>query len=203
VLGFSNQQEPYGFSVPHVADLDRDGDYDMVLGTNSGRVLIYKNVYANKDSLAKLVDSNYVDYSKDDAKPYVKRFGRRTTVAVASLTNDTLPDLMVGNIAGGLVFLGSYVPLIDGINEVYTNNNAISLYPNPAQNEVHIKFNQAVNSNAQYAIFDVMGKKIMEGEFDKFQTNTSITTSLLANGLYFVQLTTNTWQATQRLLINK
>jgi hypothetical protein len=110
---------------------------------------------------------------------------------------------MVGNIAGGLVFLGSYVPLIDGINEVYTNNNAISLYPNPAQNEVHIKFNQAVNSNAQYAIFDVMGKKIMEGEFDKFQTNTSITTSLLANGLYFVQLTTNTWQATQRLLINK
>lgn len=203
VLGFSNQQEPYGFSAPHVADLDRDGDYDMVLGTNSGRVLVYKNVYANKDSLAKLVDSNYVDYSKDDAKPYVKRFGRRTTVAVASLTNDTLPDLMVGNIAGGLVFLGSYVPVIDGINEVYTNNNAISLYPNPAQNEVHIKFNQAVNSNAQYAIFDVMGKKIMEGEFDKFQTNTSITTSLLSNGLYFVQLTTNTWQATQRLLINK
>jgi hypothetical protein len=48
-----------------------------------------------------------------------------------------------------------------------------------------------------------MGKKIMEGEFDKYQTNTSINTSLLDNGLYFVQLTTNNWQATQRLLIKK
>jgi hypothetical protein len=76
------------------------------------------------------------------------------------------------------------------------------LYPNPAENKVSFILNRTLLSDINYMIYDVSGKKIMEGTLDKNQTNTSINVDVLTPGLYLVQLTTNQWQSTQRLMIS-
>jgi hypothetical protein len=76
------------------------------------------------------------------------------------------------------------------------------LYPNPAKSSVSLMLNRTSLSDINYLIYDISGKKIMEGTLDKNQTNTSINLGVLNPGLYLVQLTTNQWQSTQRLMIS-
>ncbi len=192
-----------GYSAPHIFDADNDGVYDMLLGTNYGKVRLYKGVYANKDSTAMEVENPYIDYNLDASAGYNKKFGVRSTPTTAFLNGDSLPDIVIGSISGGLTFMGSNVSKVNGLDDKFIDNNAFMLYPNPADKVVNLMFNRAVQSGLQYSVFDVAGKKVMEGRFDQNQTNTSIKVDELNNGLYLIQLTTNQWQSTQRLLINK
>jgi hypothetical protein len=192
-----------GFSAPHIFDADNDGVYDLLLGSNYGKVRLYKGIYANKDSIAIEIENPYVDYSLDANAGYNKKFGLRSTVATAFLNGDSLPDIVIGSISGGLTFLGSSVSPVNSVENLFIDNNAFLLYPNPTDKVVNFMFNRLVKSPIQYAIFDLTGKKIKEGKLEQNQTNTSIQVDDLSNGLYLIQLTTNQWQSTQRLLINK
>lgn len=199
-VGVVDQPELQGFSAPCVGDLNRDGIYEVLVGSNSGKVWLYTGLYAHKDSVAKLVDAPYADNGKEQNAGYYKRFGTRSTVAIAQLNEDTLPDLMIGNISGGLVFMGSDASIYSGIGERALETTAITLYPNPANDEVTIQLSGPV-AGATYALYDLTGKKIMEGKFERNQTSTSITLTALKDGLYLVQLSSEGWHQTRKLLI--
>ncbi len=62
--------------------------------------------------------------------------------------------------------------------------NAITVYPNPANNYIKINYPLTVKIN-RTAIYDVNGKEIISGESDK---NTIIDVSSLSSGLYFIQI---------------
>ena len=202
-VGISSMLDLVGYSAPHIYDADNDGVYDMLLGSNYGKVKLYSGVYANKDSVAKEVVNPYIDYSMEANLGYNKKFGMRSTPTTAFLNGDSLPDIMIGSISGGLTFLGSSVSPINSIDERFIDNNAFVLYPNPTDKVVNLMFSRAVKSEVHYAIFDMSGKKIMAGILDQNQTNTNIQVDELNSGLYLIQLTTNQWQSTQRLIINK
>jgi hypothetical protein len=202
-IGVTPMLDLFGFSAPHIFDADNDGVYDMLLGSNYGRVTLYKGFYAHKDSIARVVENPYIDYSLDANAGYSKKFGMRSSPSTAFLNGDSLPDIMIGSISGGLTFLGSSVSLTSNVDEKFIDNNAFILYPNPANSVVNLTFNRIIKSEVNYAVYDMAGKKIMEGNFDPNQTNTSIQVNQLNNGLYLIQLTTNQWQSTQRLMINK
>ena len=204
VLGFSPQVEQNGFSAPHVVDLDNDGVWDLVTGSSSGQVMVYKHVYAHADSVAIRISNPFNDFSQENDSSYNKRFGNRTTVTSAWLNNDSLPDLVVGSISGGLVYLESKKEdLVNGIAEQFINNKAITLFPNPAANSFTVQFNELLTTDATLTVFDVTGRKVMEEHVARTTTQPTIQTSELVNGLYFVRLTTANWQATQRLVIQK
>ena len=201
-LGSPQMLELVGYSAPHITDLNNDGIYEMLLGSNNGRVDLYTHIYANKDSVAKKQNNVYVDFSLDANAGYNKKFGMRTTAATAYLNGDSLQDIIIGNVSGGLVFMGSGVSPVNSNNELFLDNNAFVLYPNPAKSSVSLMLNRTSLSDINYLIYDISGKKIMEGTLDKNQTNTSINLGVLNPGLYLVQLTTNQWQSTQRLMIS-
>lgn len=192
-----------GYSAPHIFDANGDGVYDMLMGSNYGKVKIYSNIHAHKDSIAKEVPNPYVDFSLDANAGYNKKFGLRSTAATAFLNGDTLPDIIIGSISGGLVFFGSAVQPVNSVEETFTDNNAFIIYPNPAESMVNLRLNRTALSDINYVVYDISGKKIMEGKLDKNQIDASINVSALNTGLYLVQLTTNQWQSTQRLMINR
>lgn len=202
-VGISSMLDLVGYSAPHIFDADNDGVYDMLLGSNYGKVRLYKNIYANKDSLATEVSNSFVDFGLDANAGYTKKFGMRSVPTTAFLNGDSLPDIMIGSISGGLTFFGSSVSPINSVDERFIDNNAFVLYPNPTDKVVNLMFNRAVKSEVQYSIFDMSGKKIMAGKLDQNQSNITIQVDELNNGLYLIQLTTNQWQSTQRLMINK
>jgi hypothetical protein len=199
-LGREPKKVEEGYSAPHIADLNNDGKYEMILGSATGRVYIYTNIYAHPDSVALMADSVFID----DITPYNKRFGNRTTVASAYLNGDDQPDLVLGNISGGLVFLGKESIPVSGLkNYAEAGNPVITLFPNPAMNTVHVELNHITNTPLQYSLFDVTGREIQNGVINPNKGDAQINVSDLNNGLYFIQFESNDWCSTQRLIIGR
>lgn len=65
----------------------------------------------------------------------------------------------------------------------YDKNNAFILYPNPAQNSLHIKSTLVSLENTSIDIISSIGQTVFSSELEN---NTSIDISSLPNGIYFV-----------------
>jgi hypothetical protein len=70
------------------------------------------------------------------------------------------------------------------IEEKSSNNNSISIYPNPTQNQLFI--HTAYNFSLRYNIFNLTGAKLIS---DQIQPNQLINVNQLSQGMYILQLT--------------
>ncbi len=75
---------------------------------------------------------------------------------------------------------------------VELNTSLISIYPNPANELIHIKMDASLISDATIELYDAIGKRVI---FEKVNTeNTSIVINSLANGIYLVRMISGTKQ---------
>ena len=85
-----------------------------------------------------------------------------------------------------------------GVEELERPLEAVSLYPNPASNELCVSVSDEVEI-VKTCIFDLMGRKIYQNAFTK-----EIPVSDLQDGLYVISLTTAQGQViTQKIVIRK
>ena len=70
----------------------------------------------------------------------------------------------------------------------------LSIYPNPAQDILHIKLKQGVAVN-QVNIYNIQGQHVLSTK------NLTIDTSRLMSGLYFVEVTTNQGNTTKKFVV--
>lgn len=89
---------------------------------------------------------------------------------------------------------GTYV----GIDDVEASIS-VSAYPNPASEEVYVSSESNIRS---YMMVDAMGRQVMVGQNVNAQT-LKLDVSGLAQGVYFVTVTTENGVATQRLSVVK
>ena len=73
-----------------------------------------------------------------------------------------------------------------GTNEI--NNSQISLFPNPTQSSINIKFSEDINS-VGIEVFDILGEKI----FEQLYVNQKMVNLELGEhtGLFFIRLKTD------------
>jgi hypothetical protein len=192
-----------GYAAPHIVDLDGNGIWEMILGSSTGKVYIYTDVYAHKDSVARLIDKPFFDLGTEDNTGYNKRFGGRTTVATAYLDGDNKPDIVLGNISGGLVFLGTDGPSVGLREAAGDDKNALIVFPNPTTDVVNIQLKRTSSSPLLYSLFDLTGREILKGTIDPNKGNTQINIPHLNNGLYFIRFESSEWYSTQKLMIGK
>ncbi|MDC0570865.1 T9SS type A sorting domain-containing protein [Flavobacteriaceae bacterium] len=74
--------------------------------------------------------------------------------------------------------------------------NTVKMFPNPAKDTVQFSVNS--NENLDIEIFDMLGKSVLRVNDVQNEVNISD----LNSGLYFVQMTLGTQQATKKLIIN-
>ena len=122
--------------------------------------------------------------------------------AAGSLISDgTYTVTITGEDASGNVGTCSFELTVESVLGVESNelNNAISIYPNPAQDRVTI----SNSSNMQLetaVIFDLNGKMVNQIDLSTMQGEQVINISDLASGVYVVQLTSDTSSAIKRLI---
>src|SRR5690606_8659463 len=61
----------------------------------------------------------------------------------------------------------------------------VNIYPNPANNTLHIEFSEEV-SQGSFVIYSLMGSKVKEGQLNASVNTTDI--SRLSEGLYIIQI---------------
>lgn len=80
---------------PELVDLDGDGDYDFVYGTDEGNVMYYENV-GTPESFTFIRRTNYFKI--------IQTPGGRSTVSFGDFNKDGLQDFISGNVYGDLIF---------------------------------------------------------------------------------------------------
>ncbi len=160
-------------------DLDKKRDYQWFLGYEYFEI-----------------DGNLMDFNKKTATitPTYKEFGD---------TDWTLVNICP--LAGGesvykaraiLSYLNGYATEFDDatlcgkgneiLNKSIKNTTDIKVFPNPAKDQIFIKY--TINQDAQFEIWDILGKKITNGKLKKDSNLHAIETASFPNGSYFIKI---------------
>ncbi len=84
------------------------------------------------------------------------------------------------------------------INQISNLSNGFSLYPNPANNRLYIKFNNLNNKAYYINVVNTVGKTVLM--LPKPELHNGIDISGLSSGVYFIQLTD---EKTKQVIIQK
>ncbi len=84
------------------------------------------------------------------------------------------------------------------VNEINTNN--ISVFPNPATNNLNINFTE-LTADVNISAFNITGQAVYTGNFEN-QKQIKINTSDFKNGLYFFRINTGNKRFLKRIIIS-
>ncbi len=114
-----------------------------------------------------------------------------------SITNAKKTDKLgvKSNLNGGSAFV--YAGIV-GITEQNIFDQSLGFYPNPASDKLIVT--STSKNNVTYTIFDIVGRKINEGEFNN---STTLNISELNAGTYIVQLHSGPLTTYKKLVIEK
>lgn len=208
-MGYTDSSKT-GYATPFVYDLDNDGNYEMMVGSESGYLYLYTNVTANAgakfNTYKYLFDQDAYRFGTDSMKQfdYNLNFGARTAPCITDMDGDGKPDVFMGNIRGGLNFFSSKKEHQLSTGETLSQQvPKIMLYPNPAQQFVNIT-SENMNEDIKIEIFNEVGKLIDTGVMSKYHSVKTISTADYGSGLYFIVFKGDAgYSEAKRLLIIK
>ncbi|MDN5216512.1 T9SS type A sorting domain-containing protein [Fulvivirgaceae bacterium BMA12] len=178
-------------------DLNGDNRLELIITNGSGKINIYEDFLNNIDNPSAPFESVVVNKLKEST--VASRFGRQSWTGFADLNNDRLPEMIVGNVQGGVqLLLNKSQKKTDGDNG---SNLTLVVYPNPVTDEKTLKIES--NQPAELTLFNVLGQKI--SDLGAVNTNQilPVDISTLPNGLYLLMAKNTSGKNTERLLIQK
>ncbi len=169
-----------GYTVPQVVDFDKDGKYDLIVGTYNGELLFYSNLESNLANPLSPVENVYYN-PRTNAFGDVN-YGRRSAPALADLNNDSLQELVFGLYRGGLIFLKNESDPNLGV-KTDLNEFDVTIYPNPTEGLFNVLV-QLPMQNGEVIVMDALGRKVAKSKLDGL--NTAIDVGSLTRGMYIV-----------------
>jgi hypothetical protein len=181
----------FGYSVPQF--FKYNNVTFLVCGSEQGDIFLYKNIDNN---LSGTFTPDYSLVETYSNVPYRIDEGIRCGVAISDLNGDQLPELIVGNWAGGLTFFSGSAPIPVGISDA---ESQIKVYPNPATDQITIEL--GAYNEATIQLFSITGQLITSIECDNHIY--SINCSFISNGVYFLKIQTNKGKFTKKICVSK
>lgn len=111
-------------------------------------------------------------------------------------------DSKSGSITTRIDGIEVYNSDINALNDIELKENEITVYPNPVQNQLNIKFLNNNWSNLDLTLYDISGKILIHKTVDSINTfDNRLDVSLLKNGLYFLKITSDRKTITKKINI--
>lgn len=169
----------FGYSVPCFY---RDAQRGTVLfcGGELGEVSYYKDIDGNLDGLFTKAEVRMPETVGGVAMPFKE--GRRVAAALADLTGDGRPELVLGNWAGGVAFFAGAEPPVHTSMPSYAQSR-LRVWPNPVRDVVRVEGEGPLQF---VAVYDLYGRVIMQvtGLADRLA---EVNVSALPSGVYFLR----------------
>ncbi|HEX5003404.1 MAG TPA: T9SS type A sorting domain-containing protein [Bacteroidia bacterium] len=137
----------YGYSYPCL--VDSGGVSQLLVGSISGYIYQYINIDGNLTGNFNLADSMYYGIYEPE----------RITLDVADINGDGNPDILTGNASGGVTL---YNYGFTGIASPAAQSPAFTLYPNPSDGYLILKFKQTPATEQHIKVTDIMGRIVKE-----------------------------------------
>ena len=160
-----------GFSNPTL--YDSSGVYQLFVGSFSGNIYQFTNIDNNLNGQFTVINSTSSNIWD----------GGKSALALADINNDNNPDMIVGNLSGGISFFSSDTLLTDTtITNVsnQTKNIDFTIYPNPAETNFTIKSSET----GTVTIKNLLGNTIYNKK--KTEDILKINISQFSKGIYVV-----------------
>ncbi len=169
-----------GYSTPRF--YQQNGSTRLLVGSEQGKLFYFRNIDGNldgpfieEDSLSFIVGDQGLGSLK----------GIRTAAAIAELTGDSEPELIIGNYAGGLHFFkGTDQPPVSGLED-----EEVSVlpdpFPNPVMDRLHLDVDLAAG-DLPVTVYDVYGRPVLTGRLA--QHTPALDVRSLPSGLYMYRI---------------
>lgn len=162
---------------------DNNGSYELIVGSESGYIYHYTNIDGNLSGTFTLTDTAYEHIYEPT----------RATPARYDIDGDLIPDIVVGNFAGGLKLYTHNG--LQGVEE-NTSENLVAVYPNPVADKMMLSCPAAFN-NATMMIAGIDGRLYIKKELGGSH---EINTQHLLPGIYILQLVADNQTITTKFI---
>ncbi|MCB9246213.1 MAG: T9SS type A sorting domain-containing protein [Flavobacteriales bacterium] len=173
---------PFGFSAPFLADLDNNGNPELICGGASGYLNVYSNIRNNLNG--KFNEFRYSQY--DPARKLCYRYdaGADAHPAVADLNGDGRQDIIISNNRGGINFMLHVGDACTaGTGDDFTGPvNEFKVYPNPTS--TILKLHSSFFGSRSYRVYSITGQQVLEG----ITQGDEIDVRSLNQGIYIVEI---------------
>jgi len=189
-----------GFAVPRLSDFNANGIYDLVVGTERGRLYFYPDF---ENLQGRFPARNTAIFHAETGLYDSTRLSYFITPCVAQLNSDTLPDLLVGTFRGGVRAFAN-TQLNVGVNEMEAKGGKILLYPNPSNDGlVHLQLDPLYNDELkQLRVYDLQGRFLEQ--YDLSNLNDLKSVQIRSNGLLLIQIQLKSGDVSNhRLVVHK
>ena len=182
---------------PTFVDLDRDGDYDLVIGGLSGSLLYYENTGTPSSPV----------WSRDDAVLAGLSVDQDAAPAFADMDDDGKPDVIIGEYNGNFSYYKNQLPTsVENGNPLPTRFELGQNYPNPFNPSTRIQFTIPAGTYGRTSlqVYDVLGREVAtlvnEAKPPGWYQVTWDARNI-ASGVYFYKLTAGEFAQTKKLLL--
>ncbi|PHN05653.1 T9SS type A sorting domain-containing protein [Flavilitoribacter nigricans] len=191
VLGGVDARIP-GYTTGYAAPVffEKEGAWQLLIGTETGRLELYDNIDGNLDGTFNLVTEHYG----------AVREGIRTHPALADLDGDGLLELAVGNFSGGLALFQT--GLAGGTPVAVRNRPALlddlRVWPNPSTGRVLLRL-EGDGGDGQLSVFDARGQVVDRRTWNGGQQELQVST--WPSGVYIIRFEDRRGVRTRRLIV--
>lgn len=181
------------FAVPCIVDLNKNNNYDLLVGSQSGYLYYYPDVQG-------FVSSTYTHTAfplADSSFQNIEQ-GLRSAPATTDWNNDSYEDIALGIITGGLkMYQNNGVVSTQSPEPIV--NDVLYTYPNPAQNILQIELSSYPTQKSDIILTDITGKVLKTIPVQNDVKQYLLTLTDISNGIYML----NYKQQTKKVIVQK
>ncbi len=188
IIGYFPVYEKATYSRPAIMDIDGDDTLEIVVANSLGTLRMYRIDGSKPTSNFKQLDSFYYKKGVANEKFYQPDMGNFTSVCLADLNADSVPELIVPINRGGIQYLKPQFAHKHKVSIKDVVYNQINGFPNPANNTIEFAINY--DEVLSIDVYNSLGQKIpvtysSTGEF------ITLNTSDFASGFYIINIKSN------------
>ncbi len=190
-----------GYPAPFVGRLNGPGTENiLVVATGFGDLLFYSGIDTNLGGTYTMIDSMHLDRG-------------RLAASGANLNASDSLELVVGQITGGLFLLTLDSVAFNewpwdstvGIRTLASGVSNVTLFPNPANETLNIRFTSKTSGKVKIVLYDLAGKKLMESEYSVVSGSNDLlfVVGNLPEGAYIVDIRDGSGHYPKKLIISR